>query len=474
MSALAAPTVPLPPAGAHRRWLLAAALGLAAAAATVFGLPGAGWPAQAALLVFVAALLGWSLLRLDDLPLALLAGLALVAAGAVPASALYASLGSELVWLMLGASVLAAVLQASGLAERCALRAVAGAGSVAALFHRLNLAIGATAFLVPSTSARAALLLPVFLVLARALGTPRLVRALALLFPTSILLSAGASLLGAGAHLVAVEFIARETGQTIGFLRWAVLGLPLALLASSAATAAILRLFLDRGERRQAPGLPRASSAPLTPPQRGVAAVALATLALWCAGPWLGLQATPVALAGALAATWPALTGVRLAQALQRVEWGLLLFLAATTLMGRALLDTGAATLLAQAALRALPLATTPAWALLLVAAATAVLLHLAVPSRTARAVLLLPSVALPFAAAGADLALLAFVCVQGTGFCQSFVVSAKPLAVYARAGEQPAFTPADLLRLAAVLGPAMVAWLALCALWIWPALGME
>ena len=461
-------------AATHRRWLLATALALLAAWAITTGLPDASFAARAALLVFTAALLGWSVLRLDELPLALAACLALLATGAVPAPLLYASLGSELVWLMLGACVLAAVLQASGLAERCALRAVAGAPSVAALFHRLHWAIGVTAFVIPSTSARAALLLPVFLVLARALGTPRLVRALALLFPTAILLTAGASLLGAGAHLVAVEFIARQTGQRIGFVRWAVLALPLALAASTAATALILHLFLHRAERRQAPGLPLAPAAPLTRAQRGTATVALATVALWCAGPWLGLDATPVALAGALAATCPALTGMRLATALKSVDWGLLLFLAATTLMGQALLDTGAAAQLAGLALQALPLAALPAWALLLAAAAIAVALHLVVPSRTARAVLLLPTVALPFAAAGADLALLAFVCVQGTGFCQSFVVSAKPVAVFARAGEQPPFSPADLLRLAAVLGPAMVGWLALFALVVWPALGLE
>jgi sodium-dependent dicarboxylate transporter 2/3/5 len=459
---------------ASRRWWLAAAIGVPLAAAIVFGLPEASTVARVALLVLLTALLGWSLLRLDDLPLALLAALTLVAAGAVPAQALYASLGSELVWLMLGAFVLAAVLKNSGVAERLALRVVTGAGSVTALFHRLNWAIAATAFVVPSTSARAALLLPVFLVLARALASARLVRALALLFPSAILLTAGASLLGAGAHLVAVEFLAREAGLRIGFLQWALWGLPLALLVSTAATQLILWLFLERAERCQPLALPAPPCEPFTRPQRGAAGVALATVAAWCLGPWLGLDATLVALAGALAATMPALTGQRLAPTLKSIEWGLLLFLAATTLLGQALLDTGAAGLLTGRLLGAIPLATLPTWALLIAAAAISVALHLLVASRTARAVLLLPTVALPFAAAGADLALLVFVCVQGSGFCQSFVVSAKPVAVFARAGETAPFTPADLLRLAVWLGPLMVCWLALFALCVWPGMGLE
>jgi sodium-dependent dicarboxylate transporter 2/3/5 len=95
------------------------------------------------------------------------------------------------------------------------------------------------------------------------------------------------------------------------------------------------------------------------------------------------------------------------------------------------------------------------------------------VPSRTARTALLLPTVAIPLATAGADLTLLALISVQGSGFCQSWAVGAKPIAVFARAGDSPPFTPADLWRLSAWMAPAMVASLMLFAIGVWPSMGI-
>lgn len=461
--------------GPTRRLALAALITLPLAGGIAWGLPQASLQARVALWVLVACIVGWSVLRLGELRLAWAACAVLVLAGAAPPQALVNGLLGDPIFLLLGAFVLAASLQHSGLAERFTMRAIAGAGSTRALFHRLNVAIGVTAFLIPSTSARAALLLPVFLAIAPALPGPRPVRALALLFPTSILLTAGASLMGAGAHLVAVEFVARETGLRLGWLSWAGLALPFAALTSGAATELILRLFLDAQERRRAPGLTRPGPCgPLTRTQRGTLGVALLTVTLWCLDPWLELGAMPIALAGATAALCPPLTGLDHRRARRYLDVRLLLFLAATTVLGTALLDTGAASLLARLVLQAAPLTALPTWVLITMAAVTAVVLHLAVPSRTARTVLLLPAIALPLSAAGADLALLAMVCVQGSGFCQCWVAGAKPVAMFARTDTSPPFSPADLWRLSVWLAPTVVAALLLFATCIWPRMGMS
>jgi hypothetical protein len=176
--------------------------------------------ARISLAVFAAALVCWSVLRLDETQVAIGGALVLVGFGVVEPTTLYTALGNDLTWLLLGGFVLAAVLQASGLAERWTLQAARGAARVGALMQRLTWLIALTAFVVPSTSARAALLLPVFLVLARSVGSPAVVRALALLFPTIILLSAGASLLGAGAHLIAIDTLRRLGLPAPGFAGW--------------------------------------------------------------------------------------------------------------------------------------------------------------------------------------------------------------------------------------------------------------
>lgn len=439
-------------------------------------LPNAG-AGRWTLAIFGAAIVGWTLLELDDAVVALLAVLALVAAGAATPADLYGAWGSDLVWLLMGGFVLAAVLQASGLAEHVALHLLAGTRTVAGLAWRLAALVGATAFLIPSTSARAVLLLPLFAVLATAIGNPRVTRALALLFPSVILLSAGASLLGAGAHLMAVDALRRLGQPAPGVLGWALWAAPFAAGSCVLAVWAILRLFLTRAERRMALELPAAPQGPLPAAQRNVALVALGAVGGLAASPALGVDAALVMLVAALAATVRRFTGVDLKTALKRTEWSLLLFMAATLVLGRALLDSGAAAALVQAVWPRAPANTamdeTAALALLGLCAGVALLSHLLVTSRSARVVVLLPLVALPLAGTGINPAAAVMLVVLGSGFCQTLVVSAKPVLVYSDAAAGAGIRPRDLLRLAAVLLPPLWLGLVATAWWLWPLQGL-
>lgn len=457
---------------AHGRLLLASALAAAVCGGLVFGLP--HWPgaARTALGVFAFALIGWTVLRLDETQVALGAALALVVANAARVDSLYAGLGSELVWLLIGAFVLAAVLQQSGLAERWARAAVAGAPDVRALMMRLTWVIVATAFVIPSTSGRAALLLPLFLALARAVGDPRIVRALALLFPSVILLSAGASMLGAGAHLLALDLLRRLGLESPGFVGWIWLAAPFSIASCVVAAWTISRLFLDAGERRRGLHLPPPDGTPLAPAQRHVAMVVAGVIAAWSTTGLHGLDAATIALAGALLSTWAPLTGVSLKSALKKVEWNLLLFMAATLVMGDALLQSGAARLVADSVLGALPLQQLAPQAVVLVAVVLAMASHLVITSRTARALVLLPAVALPLAATGLNPAVLVLVTVLGSGFCQTLNASAKPVALFAQT-EVPTYDSADLLRLSAALAVPVATLLLLAAVLLWPLQGL-
>jgi solute carrier family 13 (sodium-dependent dicarboxylate transporter), member 2/3/5 len=466
----------LPSPAPHQRLLRhaigAAALSLLVALylGTTHGLPPA---ARTALGVFGLALIAWTVLRWDETPVALAAGLALGALGVATPASFYAGLGDDLIWLLAGAFVLAAAWQHSGLAERWALRALGNAATPMALMRRLTWVVIATAFVVPSTSGRAALLLPLFLVLARSIDNERITRALALLLPTTILLSACASLLGAGAHLVAVDFMSRVGADAApSFLGWAWLAAPFAIASSAAACDLIARVFLSAEERVRPIALPAPERTPITPQQRSVVAVTGLTLAAWALTGWHGMDAAVVALAGALAVTCKPLTGLDLKTAVKKVEWNLILFLAATMVLGEALLDSGAAQVMAQALLQALPLKALGAHGIVAVAVLIALLSHLLITSRTARATVLIPTVALPLAAGGVDASLLIFVVVIGSGFCQTFSVSAKPVALFAKAAV-PTYSDKDLLRLSLALLPLMALLLSVFALVVWPAQGL-
>jgi solute carrier family 13 (sodium-dependent dicarboxylate transporter), member 2/3/5 len=429
--------------------------------------------ARIAIIVFGIAIIGWTLTKLGDTGIALAAAIVLVATGVVTQKQLHAALGNELIWLLVAAFVLAAVLRASGIAERAALAIVSRFSQVRSLFMVMTAVLAATALFVPSTSGRAALALPVFLALAERIPDRSIVRALALLFPTVILLSAGGSLTGAGAHLIAADFIRLLGGGTIGYLQWLAIGMPFALLTSFAACEIILRMFLTPQERLTEVAI--AAPEPFRPSARDLYLIGVmsVTMLLWMTASWHGFGIAVVTLCGALAATLPGLSPVVLKDAVKKVEWDLLLFMAATLLMGEALLATNADEWAARRLVMAIGGSAFVSAPIVLAAViAIALAAHLIITSRTARATVLIPTVALPLAGLGLDPTALILVTVMGTGFCQTLSASAKPVAMYANL-ERETYESADLFRLSLMLAPMMATTLFIFAMWLWPIQGI-
>jgi solute carrier family 13 (sodium-dependent dicarboxylate transporter), member 2/3/5 len=457
------------------RYVLAFALSVIFTSMIWFGFDTMPGTARLALMVFALAIVGWSVLKLPETPVAIAGGLALIGLKATTPEHFYAGMGDDLIWLLIGAFILAAVLKTSGVAERFALRAIEGATSVQNFFVRLTWVIIATAFVIPSTSGRAALLLPLFVTLAGVIRQPALVRAMALLFPTVVLLSACASLLGAGAHLVAVDFISRSDSSTdnLGYLQWMLLGAPFAIASSFIAMQVILRQFVPENERCGAVQLPEPSNQPLTGTQWRVIAITTLTIALWSTNALHGVDAAVIAMVGALLATAKCLTGSSMKDAVKQVEWNLVLFLAATLVMGEALIESGAAQWIAAQALQFLPqaLRQQPLW-IVLMASVVSLLAHIVITSRTARAMVLIPTVALPLAANNFNTVAIIFLTVVASGFCQTFSVSAKPVALYSKQ-EVGGYSDSDLFQLSVRLLPWMLALLLVFSLWVWPALGL-
>lgn len=382
-------------------------------------------------------------------------------------------------WLLICAFVLAAAVTRTGLAGRAAAFLVSGARTVRQLAHLTTAALVVTAFAVPATSGRAALALPVFLALTRALaGRKRLVVMLALLFPTVVLLSAVATLIGAGAHLITVNVLWERTGERIGFVEWLLLGLPLAVVSSHLAAEAVLLTTTRRADRRvpvrigvaqlqqhcDDPATPL--SGPLTTAETRCLALLGTVVTLWCSEPLHHVPPALVALIGAVVAVSPALGTVGLKDGLRTVPWPLLLFMAATTATGVALAESGAADWLVGGLPPALP-----AWFFLVVVIAVSTAAHLVLQSRSARSSVLVPLVVAAAAGAGVNPVAAALASTAAAGFCHTLPASAKPVALFA---ELPgSYTPRDLLRLSAVLAPLTAALVLLFVLTVWPLLGV-
>ncbi|RII18232.1 Sodium-dependent dicarboxylate transporter SdcS [Streptomyces sp. YIM 130001] len=428
--------------------------------------------------VFTLATCAWIATPIDDTYIALGAGLALTATGVISSETLFGTLGDETVWLLICAFVLAAAVARTGLAGRAAAFLVSGARSVRQLTHLTTAALVVTAFAVPATSGRAALALPVFLALAKVLaGRRRLVVMLALLFPTVILLSAVATLIGAGAHLITVSVLWEATGDRIGFTQWLLLGLPLAVVSSHLAAEVVLWTTTKREDRRgpvtiTAEQIQEHSDRPVTGPlaqDETRCALLLATVvALWCSEPLHQVPPAVVALIGAVVAASPALGTVRLKDALKTVPWALLLFMAATMAMGVALAESGAAKWLVSH----LP-GSLPPWVFLASVIAISTAAHLVLQSRSARSSVLVPLVVAAAIGAGVNPVAAALASTAAAGFCHTLPASAKPVTLFAEIPGTPTYTSADLLRMSALLAPLTAVLVLLFALAVWPLLGV-
>ncbi|EFE69973.1 integral membrane transporter [Streptomyces viridosporus ATCC 14672] len=457
---------------------LCVALSLCALLAVPGTFPGLSGDARLTLAVFALATCAWVGTPIDDTYIALGAGLALTVTGVISSDTLFGTLGDSTVWLLICAFVLAAAVTRTGLAGRAAAFLVGGARTVRQLTHLTTTALVVTAFAVPATSGRAALALPVFLALARALaGRGRLVVMLALLFPTVILLSAVATLIGAGAHLITVSVLWEATGERVGFTEWLLLGLPLAVASSHLAAEAVLLTTTRRADREgpvliTAEEIQRHSDRPVTGPwtqaEKRCALLLGTVVALWCSEPLHRVPPAVVALIGAVVAASPALGTVRLKDALKTVPWSLLLFMAATMAMGVALAESGAAQWLTGG----LPSGITPVMFLAVVIAVSTAA-HLVLQSRSARSSVLVPLVVTAAAGAGVNPVAAALASTAAAGFCHTLPASAKPVTLFAEIPGTPTYTPRDLLRLSAVLAPLTAALVLLFAVAVWPLLGV-
>ncbi|MFC8371241.1 MULTISPECIES: SLC13 family permease [unclassified Streptomyces] len=457
---------------------LCVALSLCALLAVPGNFPGLGGDARLTLAVFALATCAWVGTPIDDTYIALGAGLALTVTGVISSDTLFGTLGDSTVWLLICAFVLAAAVSRTGLAGRAAAFLVGGARTVRQLTHLTTAALVVTAFAVPATSGRAALALPVFLALAKALADrKRLVVMLALLFPTVILLSAVATLIGAGAHLITVSVLWEAAGERVGFTEWLLLGLPLAVASSHLAAEAVLLTTTRRADREggvhiTAEEIQRHSDRPVTGPwtqaEKRCALLLATVVALWCSEPLHRVSPAMVALIGAVVAASPALGTVRLKDALKTVPWSLLLFMAATMAMGVALAESGAAKWL----VGGLPAGITPVMFLAVVISVSTAA-HLILQSRSARSSVLVPLVVAAAVGAGVNPVAAALASTAAAGFCHTLPASAKPVTLFADIPGTPTYTPRDLLRLSAVLAPLTAALVLLFAVAVWPLLGV-
>ncbi len=411
--------------------------------------------ARVALFAFGLAVIFWSFTPVNAAYVALGAVLVAVLGSAVEQDELFEALAADVIWLMIGAFFLGAAVLQTGLADRMTRAVAARARDVNQMFWLVTLMLLPLTFLIPSTSGRAAVALPVFRSLTEAAADPKVSRALALLIPTVILVSTIASLVGAGSHLVAVDLLDETSDDTIGFLEWMLYGAPFGVAAAFVSAFVVMRQFLTRAERRR-PLRPFEDEGPrpFSRAETITLAVVVGMVGLWSSEAVHGFEVATVAVLGAFVLTLPGLGVLTWKAGLQAVSWNLVVFVGAALVLGEALIETGAAEWLIGGIFRLSGVGDGGSVFLVLVAVTLITLTsHIYLTSHTARAAALVPP--LLYLALSLQLSpkAMMFIGTVGMNYCLTFPVSSKALLMFGDLGDDT-WRPSDLLKLSAVLLP--------------------
>ncbi len=410
--------------------------------------------ARLSLFAFGIAALLWATSKIEAGYVAMAAAVFLALTGAIEQEQLFETLGSKVVWLMIGAFIVGAAAEETGLATRLSLLASAKVKNVRGMMWITSMILVPLTFLIPSTSGRAAAVLPMFKSMTGAAAMPAVTRALALLIPSVILVSTIASITGAGSHLIAVDLLAETSGKRISFGEWMLWGLPFALAAVAVTVVTVCRLFLTDAEQNMPVAIDLPAAAAMTAGEKHVLAIFAAMVGFWMTEALHGIEIATVSIVGALVVCAPGLGILSWKTAAKAVSWPLVVFVGAALLLGEAIIDTGAAQWLVGAMFAATGLQSGGSSLTILVGlSVVALTAHIYMTSHAARTAALLPPLLLLAAELNIDPVAVAFLATVGINYCLTFPVSSKALLMFQEMdGENQ--MPADLLRLSSVLLP--------------------
>lgn len=408
------------------------------------------------LLIFGATVIIWTFTSLNVSYVAVCAALVLVLAGVMPQAQMFHALGDEIIWLMIGAFVLGEAIKQTGLAMRLTQLIVSRVRTVESLFWLMTVLVIPLSFLIPSTSGRAAVTLPVFRSVASEIRNAKTTRALALLIPTVILVSTIVSLVGAGSHVIANELLIQMTQQRISFSQWALYGLPFGIAASLLSCWVIIHLFLNRRQRQQPIYLApiNANQSSWTRSEWVASAIALAMLLLWLTENLHGIKLATVAIVGSILLAMPKFGVITWKVALNSVSWNLIMFVSAALVLGKSLIESGAAQWILDHIFRLSGIDGHGSQGMILVVLTLIALTsHLYMTSHAARAVALVPALISLATTLHLNPVAVMFIGTLGMDYCLTMPVSSKALLVYQDDNGQT-FSPQDLFRLSLVMLP--------------------
>ncbi|KWU62452.1 sodium:solute symporter [Bacillus mycoides] len=423
---------------------------------------------------FCCAIILWTTTTINSAYIAIGSVLFLIISGTVKQELLFDSLASDVIWLMIGSFILGRALQVTGLAEKMTNFVVNRARNISSLCWVLTMIIQALAFFIPSTSGRAAVILPVFQAISKEIGSRRITKALAILMPTVILVSTSSTIIGAGSHLIALDMLDEFSNKNITFVEWLIWGLPFGITMSFISCRVILHLFLDKEEVKTEIHQKKIKFK-LSRNEKYTISILIAMVVFWLTE-WLhSLEIATVTIIGVFLLTLPKCGVMQWKEGLKGVSWNLILFVGAAIALGKSLMESGAAKWIMQKLFSVTELIDKQSiFIVLLVIVILSVTSHLYITSHTTRAVIFIPP--LLYFASNLQLNEVAvlFLGIVGMNYCLTFPVSSKALLLF-QESDRETFQPQDLLKLSSYLGVIYIIVMVLFyyAYWQWVGLSL-
>jgi sodium-dependent dicarboxylate transporter 2/3/5 len=322
---------------------------------------GLGEVAERAMGVFALAVIYWVTGVLPLMVTSLLVIVLLGLSGVMPARAAYALFGSEAIFFVLAAFMLAAAVSHRGLGRRIALAVFGRFGRTPrSLLLCVYLLSALMSFVIPE-HAVAAMVFPIVLDLAASMnlqaGRSRYASALFLAMAWGVNIGGIATLLGGARGPLALGILSEATGQTISFLRWSLATMPLVAVLLAIGYA-VLRLFFPPDLTSVDAAMIDAKAVRLgrmTFDEKAVAAILALTVVAWLYGSARWGFASIAIIAVVTLFIFDLLSWNEVEE---YVNWGIVLMYGGAIALGGALQRTGAASFMATAVLGgAMPIA---------------------------------------------------------------------------------------------------------------------
>ncbi len=302
------------------------------------------------LAIFLASIILWLTQAIPNYQTSLILIISLVLTGVLPEKEAYAQLGHPVMWLNIMSFVLASMLVETGVAKRFALWFILkfgkNAGSIFLSFIVINLILSA---FISATTAKAAILLPIFMVIAAIYGArndkhTNFGRSIVLQNLLNINIGAGAFVTGSGANLLAAALIGGAIGGSVFFSDWLFAMFPLMVGLMLVGYILAMKVFFPLSPEERLPqikgGMQRLREeyeklGKVDIQEYKAIVIFIAILALWATDRVHGISATAVAFVGAIVALLPRIGIIKWNDV--DIPWHLLLFSAGAYTLGSGL-----------------------------------------------------------------------------------------------------------------------------------------